>query len=296
MKIGLIDVDGHNFPNLALMKISAYHRARGDRVSWAWSNVEHFDLVYKSRVFDDTYTTEDETAINADQVIAGGTGYGLDNRLPDCIEHQYPDYSIYPQHPEAYGFLTRGCPRNCPFCIVGQKEGLRSHQVADLSEFWRGQEKIKLLDPNLLASPDHEQLLQQLIASRAKVDFTQGLDARMVTADNAQLLRKVRAKRFHFAWDQEQDSDRVLAGLQQITHSGILPWRLSVYVLTNYDTNFAFDLHRVYTLRAMGMDPYVMIYDKPSAPQQVRDLQSWVNNRLIWSQCTRFEDYSRRKR
>jgi len=294
MKIGLIDVDTHNFPNLALMKISAYHKARGDQVEWWLGGLVRYDHVYVSRVFDATYSTWEDPVINAEVVHYGGTGYDLTNRLPDSIEHQYPDYSIYPQFPEAYGFLTRGCPRRCNFCIVGQKEGFFSHQVADLSEFWRGKEKIKLLDPNLLASSDHEYLLQQLIDSRARIDFTQGLDVRMVTKDNMQLLQKVKTKRFHFAWDQERDSDRILAGLQFVTNSGISPWRIVVYILTNYDTSFEFDLHRVYTLRRMGMNPYVMIYDKPNAPQQVKDLQGWVNNRIIWSVCDRFEDFNRK--
>lgn len=166
MKIGLIDVDSHNFPNLALMKISAHHKARGDTVDW-WNGFIHYDIVYKSRVFDDTYSADHITVKDADMIIAGGTGYDLTNKLPNEIEHQYPDYSIYPHHSEAYGFLTRGCPRNCPFCIVGEKEGRVSRHVADLSEFWRGQEKIKLLDPNLLACKNHESLLQQLISSGA---------------------------------------------------------------------------------------------------------------------------------
>lgn len=294
MKIGLIDVDSHNFPNLALMKISAHHKTRGDTVDW-WNGFIHYDIVYKSRVFDDTYSADHITVKDADMIIAGGTGYDLTNKLPDEIEHQYPDYSIYPQHPEAYGFLTRGCPRNCPFCIVGEKEGRVSRHVADLSEFWRGQEKIKLLDPNLLACKNHESLLQQLISSGAAVDFTQGLDARLLNRDNVQLLTKVKTKRYHFAWDREKGTEAVLAGLRLFAES-ISPWRIVVYVLTNYDTPFKFDLHRVYTLRSLGMDPYVMIYDKPNAPQRSNDLQGWVNNRRIWSQCDRFEDYNRKAR
>ena len=139
MRVGLIDVDSHNFPNLALMKISAHHKARGDDVQWAIP-LEHYDVVYQSKVFDDTYSPDIDWQPNADRIVKGGTGYGLDNKLPDEIEHIYPDYSIYPELTEdtAYGFLTRGCPRHCDFCIVGDKEGLRSVKVADLSEFWRG--------------------------------------------------------------------------------------------------------------------------------------------------------------
>ena len=137
MKIGLIDVDSHNFPNLCLMKLSAYHKAKGHTVEW-WNAKGRYDLVYKSRVFTDTYSKDTITVTNAEQVIFGGTGYDTKNRLPPEVEHSYPDYSIYPQFfGIAYGFLSRGCPRNCGFCIVSSKEGRKSVKVADLSEFWK---------------------------------------------------------------------------------------------------------------------------------------------------------------
>ena len=146
MRIGLMDVDGHHFPNLCLMKLSAYHKARGDTVEW-YDNEKWYDLVYMSRVFTDTYSKDYEGSINAYQVIKGGTGYGLDNKLPDAIEHTHPDYGLYPQFAgTAYGFLSRGCPRGCGFCIVGEKEGRKTVAVADLSEFWDGEKEIKLLD------------------------------------------------------------------------------------------------------------------------------------------------------
>ena len=293
MKIGLIDVDSHNFPNLALMKVSAYHKARGDHVEWWQGGLVRYDQVYVSRVFDDTYSKWEDPIINAEVVHYGGTGFNLTSTLPDEIEHQYPDYSLYPQYPDAYGFLTRGCTRNCPFCIVGEKESLVSRQVADISEFWRGQDRIKLLDPNLLACKDHEDILQQLAQVPADIDITQGLDARLITRDNISLLKKLKAKRFHFAWDQEKDSGPVLAGLNRLVRYGISPWRITVYALTNFNTEFDFDRERVDTLIRMGMTPYVMIYNKPSAPQNIRDLQSWCNNPKIRGSC-KFEDYNRR--
>lgn len=295
MKIGLIDVDSHNFPNLALMKISAHHKADGDSVEW-WNGLKQYDHVYVSRIFDDTYSTWENPVINASTIHYGGTGFCLSNWLPENIESEYPDYSLYPNYHEAYGFLTRGCPRNCPFCVVGIKEGMTSHHVADLSNFWRGQEKIKLLDPNLLACRDHERLLTQLAASGVQVDFTQGLDARLLTRDNITLLKTIKMKRLHFAWDQEKDSKSVLEGLQKLVTCGIKAWRIVVYVLTNFNTSFEFDLERVYTLRSMGIDPYIMIYNKPKAPQRLKDLQGWVNNRIIWSQCEKFEEYNRKSR
>ena len=192
IKIGLIDVDSHNFPNLPLMKISAWHKMQGDQVEWC-NLFEHYDRVYLSRVFDDTYTEDFNTVINADEIIKGGTGYGLENKLPDEIEHIYPDYSLYPELTKdtAFGFLTRGCPNNCPFCIVTTKEGRVSKKVADLNEFWRGQRNIELLDPNILACKDHKELLQQLIDTKAKVNFNQGLDARFVNEKNIELLSKI---------------------------------------------------------------------------------------------------------
>lgn len=200
MIVGLIDVDGHNFPNLALMKISAWHKAQGDRVEWWWGLGGEYDLVYMSKVFDSTYTPDIPEPLNAKRIIKGGTGYGLDNRLPDEIEHIYPDYSIYPELTKetAYGFLTRGCPRACDFCIVARKEGRRSVKVADLSEWWSGQKRIELLDPNLLACPDHMNLLQQLKESGSQVNFNQGLDARFLTPANIEAINAIRLKDIHF--------------------------------------------------------------------------------------------------
>lgn len=127
MKIGLIDVDGHHFPNLALMRISAYHKARGDTVEWWWSDFTHYDIVYMSKIFSDAYSKDIPEPLNADKVIKGGTGYcislGEDGKevfdqsknhtLPDEIERMFPDYSIYPQFDFAVSMTSRGCPRGC---------------------------------------------------------------------------------------------------------------------------------------------------------------------------------------
>lgn len=139
MKIGLIDVDGHNFPNLALMKISAYHKQQGDKVEFV-NFFEKYDKVYKTKVF--TFSDDDYTVINAKEVIKGGTGYDLQNKLPSQIEFMYPDYDLYDIKNIAYGYLTRGCPRGCKFCIVQEKEGSKSYKVADLNQFWRGKKRL----------------------------------------------------------------------------------------------------------------------------------------------------------
>ena len=291
IRIGLIDVDSHNFPNLCLMKLSAYHKAQGHQVCF-WNPLFYFDVVYKSRVFTDTYSKDNITVRNAGQVIKGGTGYGYGPDLPDEIEHSYPDYSLYPQYSEtAYGFLSRGCPRGCGFCIVGGKEGRKSRKVADLSEFWRGQREIKLMDANLLACPDHEKLLLQLAECRALVDFSQGLDIRLITRDNVALLNQVRTKTVHFAWDNP-DEDLTRYFRQFLEWTSIKNPRLRrVYLLTNYGSTHEQDLYRVETLRQMGFDPYVMIYERPTAPPITRHLQRWVNNKRLFYAIPSFSDY-----
>lgn len=282
MKIGMMDVDGHHWPNLALMKLSSYHRARGDTVEW-WEGWTHYDRVYMSRVFDDTYTVDEPEPCNADEIVKGGTGYSLDNRLPDEIEHIMPDYGLYHWMPQntAYGFLTRGCPRACPFCIVAAKEGRKSVRVSDLSEWWEGQRTIKLLDPNLLACPERGELLDQLAGSGAWVDFTQGLDVRLTDRDTINQLNRVKVERIHFAWDNP-DEDLVRDFERYNEYGAIKDYRRKgVYVLTNYGSTMEQDLYRVYTLIELGYSPYVMIYDKPNAAQDLRRLQRWCNSNVM---------------
>ena len=293
MKIGLIDVDGHNFPNLALMKISAWHKMQGDDVEWCYP-MEHYDIVYQSKVFDDTYSPDIDWHPLANKIIKGGTGYGLDNTLPNEIEHIYPDYSIYPDLTKdtAYGFLTRGCPRGCKFCIVAGKEGRQSVKVADLSEFWRGQKKIVLLDPNILACREHPDLLRQLVDSKAYVDINQGLDIRLTNERNIDLINQIKVKEIHFAWDSADDDlkpyfERYAELAKHKPHGRFG----TVYCLTNYKCTMEQNLYRIYTLRDMGYDPYVMVYDKPNAPKEIRRLQRWCNNRLIFRSCKTFEEY-----
>jgi len=290
-KIGLIDVDGHRWPNLCLMKLSAYHKARGDTVEWH-DGRKHYDLVYMSRVFTDTYSKDYAGPVHADRIVKGGTGYGLDNKLPHEAEHIYPDYGLYPQFlGTAYGFLSRGCPRGCGFCIVGEKEGRRTVAAADLSEFWRGEREIKLLDANILACPDWERLLEQLAESRAEVDFTQGLDVRLMTPEKAEALNRIRTRRLHFAWDDPAtDLTPYFKRFLELTNVRDAR-KLRVYVLTNYGSTHEQDLYRIYTLREMGYDPYVMIYEKPAAPAITRKLQRWVNNKYFFHAVKDFDDF-----
>lgn len=306
MKIGLIDVDGHNFPNLALMKLSAWHKAQGDSVEWYQPLFSgHMDKVYMSKVF--SFTPDYEYFIDADEVYRGGSGYAitlengkevynknLDAPLPDEIEHMYPDYSIYNITDTAYGFLSRGCPRGCSFCHVEAKEGRKSYKVADLSEFWNGQKNIVLCDPNILACKDWKDLLQQLIDSKAWIDINQGLDIRLMTAEKAEMIKQMKVKELHFAWDRYEDKDIIVPKFQEFKQITKLDIRkLIVYVLCNYDTTIEQDLERIYTLRELGYWAYVMLYDKEHIPRghTYKKLQRWVNNRFIFAKCKTFEDY-----
>ena len=296
MKIGLVDVDGHNFPNLCLMKLSAWHKANGDEVEFAIPLMQ-YDRIYMARVFNDIYTHDDLTAYQCDEIIKGGTGYGLEKTLPNEIEQMFPDYSLYGITDTAYGFLTRGCPRHCPFCIVGDKEGLVSRKVANLSQFWNGQKNIKLLDPNILASADHIDLLEQLADSKALVDFTQGLDARMLTDENIDVLKRIRIKRIHFAWDNPKDKT-VPKALEMFSEKyGLNPkaHNVVVYLLTNYWSTHQQDLERVQWLREHFFVPYVMIYNKPSAPRETRLLQRWVNNKIVFNKVKTFGEFDSKK-
>lgn len=326
MRIGLIDVDGHNFPNLALMKISAFHKKLHDIVEW-YTPFEHYDMVYLSKVF--SFSEDYKYPIYADQIIYGGTGYQIKNNngieyfnmydqefkkflttkntliaqsfyLIDQIEHIYPDYSIYPNIKDtAFGFLTRGCPRGCKFCHVDAKEGKRSIKVADLSEFWKGQKNIVLCDPNILACKDWKPLLQQLIDSKAYVDFNQGLDIRLMTQEKADMLSQIKIRAIHFAWDRYQDKDIILPKLKlfsEYKYKGKNPdHNAIVYVLVNFDTTIEQDLERIYTLREMGYWAYVMIYDKEHASMEHKYLARWCNNRRIFAKCPRFDDYDRKR-
>lgn len=308
MRIGLIDVDGHNFPNIPLMKLSAWHKQQGDTVEWYEPLFSgHMDRVYMSKVFG--FTSDYPYYIDADEVVKGGSGYCIkltegggklydstqDHDLPDKIEHIYPDYSIYPNLTKdtAYGFLTRGCPRQCSFCHVAAKEGCKSRKVADLSEFWRGQKNIVLCDPNILACREHMDLLNQLKDSKAKVNFNQGLDIRLINDRNLELIRQIRLDSIHFAFDRWQDKDIIepkLRRFAEVTGYNRNKGRVMVYILCNYDTTLEQDIYRIQLCRELNFSPYPMIYDKAHADNVYRKLQRWCSNFIFWKVPT-FEEY-----
>lgn len=320
MRVGLIDVDGHHYPNLCLMKLSAWHKAQGDEAEWWRADRDEYDVVYMAKVFSDAYTPDIPDPLNAKKVVRGGTGYAIwlengkevyhkecDSPLPEEVETSYPDYSLYPEYTgwgqplkkqTAYGFLTRGCPRSCDFCHVAPKEGRCSHKVADLSQFWNGQGNICLSDPNILACRDAPELLEQLVRSGAKVEFNQGLDARLITEALADKLARMNLKLPHFAMDSIQSMG---GGVERGLHlyreaclrvKGKWNWRNGkVFVLVNFDTTFAQDMERINCIRNAQFWPYVMVYNKPSAAKIIKRLQRWTNNAFSYSSSKDFYDY-----
>ena len=304
-KIGLIDVDGHNFPNLALMRISAYHKAKGDQVEWWWSDFVHYNVVYMSKVFSDAYSPDVPEPLNADKVIKGGTGYQIhlvngkeeydketDTKLPIEVERMFPDYSIYPQYDFAVSMTSRGCPRGCSFCHVAAKEGRCAVKVADVSDFWNGQKEIRILDPNITACWEKRDLFKQYKETGAILDFTQGLDIRLINDDDIADINEMRLRTLHFAWDNPKDDlegkfRNFANSFRRKSNIGM------VYCLTNFNSTMEENLYRIYTLRDMGYDPYVMVYDKPHAPKQIKMLQRWCNNKIIFKSVKKFEDYNR---
>ena len=256
MKIGLVDIDGYAkkkkwggtvYPNLALCKIARYHRQHGDDVEWAMP-MFHYDRIYMSKIFN--FSPDDRNYYSADEIIRGGTGYDITSRLPDEIDRLQPDYSIYPHLPKdmAYGFLTRGCPNKCPWCVVPRKEGgIRPYMDVDEIAI-EGRHRLVLMDNNFLAAGDYaKEQLQKIIARGYAVDFNQALDARLVDDHFAHLLAMVRwcnHNRIRFGCDTPRQIAECERALDLLARHGF-KGEFFLYTMIGGKSDFSESFHRI---------------------------------------------------
>ena len=282
-----MDVDS-KIPNLALMKLSAYHNGQGDDVRMYSPLFDHPDKIYSSKVF----TATDKFAYFPTdcEVIQGGSGFDLGIKLSDEIECIYPDYSLYGID-YAMGFTTRGCSRECGFCIVPRKEG-KIRPVADIHQFWNGQKRLTLMDNNIAADTEHFKLIaSQVIKNKIRTDFNQGIDIRLIDDEKAKLLSKIRlwdGYRYRFAWDSLDLEADVMRGIKTLTKY-MKPYKLMFYVLIGFGTTEDEDLYRVETLKSLGIRSFVMPYDRTSEYQ--RDFARYVNGQIYTTVA--WPDYKR---
>lgn len=297
MKIAILAVDS-NYPNLALMKISAYHKSIGDSVTW-YNPFDNYDKLYMAKVFS---FTEDylQYITNAAIIEKGGTGYNISKKLPDYIDRTQPDYGIYPQidGKTAYGFLTRGCPNHCKWCIVPQKEG-NIYPYMDIEEIAiNGRNQIILMDNNILASDYGLRQIEKIIRLGLKVDFNQALDARLVTDDIARLLSKVKwIKRIRFGCDtsaQIAECERAISLIDKYGYKG----EYFLYCIL-IDLNESYS--RVSHWKQVGKRfiPHCQPFrdvNNPSykPPKWQFDMARWADRKEIYKSCD-FKDYEPRK-
>lgn len=287
MRVALHDADNTNFPNLALMKLSARHTAKGDNVVW-FSPLEanQYDRIYSSKVF--TFT--DENSYLPANAIKGGTGYHSDRKLGDEAEHDCPDYDLYGLD-YSVGFLTRGCPRKCDWCFVPEKEGpIRPH--ADIEEFARHKDVV-LLDNNVLASPHGIEQIEKIARLGLRIDFNQGLDARLIDGGVARLLSKVKWRNaVRLACDHKGQMKSIQKAVTLLRWQNVTPRRYFVYTLIR-DIEDA--LERIKFLKGLDLDPFAQPYisaENPKPPTKEQSaLARWCNHKAEYKSRT-WEDYA----
>lgn len=292
MKIGLIDVDGHGgYPNYALMKLSAFHKEQGDLVEWADPLFGGYDKVFMSKVF--TFTPDNTDIYNC-EVIKGGTGYDIKSKLPDEIESfNRLDYSIYPKCDYSILFYSRGCIRQCPFCLVREKEGY-IHPV-DPDNLNPNGKHIEVLDNNFFANPEWKSAIDHLMSINLPVNL-HGVDVRIMTEEHAYYLNKLKLQtNIHIAWDLPQID--LTDKLREVTKY-IKPYKLTCYVLVGFNSTMEQDLYRLRRLKELGITPFVQPYrdfDNERTPTMYeKDLARWANKMWIFKSCD-FFDFMPRK-
>jgi hypothetical protein len=284
MLIGLHSPDPPGFPNLALMKLGAHARTLGQEVE-PCAPGRRYDLVYSSKVF--TYST-DPGEVLADTVVLGGWGNRLPDALPEEVEHARPAYDLYGLT-YGLGFLTRGCDRGCPWCTVPEKEGpLRAHAKA--TEFVNG-EALVLLDNNVLGHPHGIEQIEELGRLGLRVDFNQGLDARLIDDGIARRLGRLRwLEPLRLACDTTAQLPAIRRAVELLRWHNVTPRRYSCYLLVR-DLEDA--LERVRVLKGLDLDPFAQPFIGPDGAPPARDLlrfARWVNHRAAFKTCT-WEDY-----
>lgn len=289
MNIGLIDVDS-KIPNLALMKISAYHKAQGDTVQWYAGEFDNPDRVYVSKVF--TFTPDHQYPLEGIEVIKGGTGYDIASQLPPEIDFMCPDYSLYPDMDYSLGFLTRGCPNKCPWCFVPKKEG-NIRPYADIEDFCR-HDKVLLMDNNVLAHEHGIKQIEKIAKMGIKVDFNQGLDARLIDDSIAKLLSKVKWwKPIRLACDTAGQMKHVQKAVEALRWYNARPNDFSCYVLIR-PGEIKDALKRIRFLKGIGVKPFVQPYQPPNGreiPQEEKNLARYSNMKATFY-STWWEDYN----
>ena len=287
MNVCLIDVDS-KIPNVALMKLSTYHKKHGDTVKLGYDPLfDKPDLCYASKIFD--FTPEPEYWPDC-EIRKGGPGYDVHATIdiPD-YDRITPDYTLYPGYPYAIGRFTRGCPNRCPWCVVWRMDGNDIRKVADLADFWTGQETVRLLDDNIMADEEiFMDACRQLQGAGVRVIWD-ALDIRKVNDRTAAALASVKQeKRIHFAWDGHAQDKAVRIGVETLERNGIKPWRLMFYVLVGFNTSREYDMERITTIESLGANAFVMPYDKADPYQ--KHLARWCNNKIIFRK-TSFDEY-----
>lgn len=290
MRVRLIDIDG-KMPNLALMKLSAYHKARGDLVDLNLGSLP--DQVYLSTIFTKSKALVESIARMFCGAIIGGSGWDLKKTLPDEIEGLTPDYELYGIK-YGLGFTSRGCIRHCPFCVVPEKEGwIRSMRtVAEIRN--PRSDVVVLLDNNFLASPDWEARIDEILEMGLKVDFNQGLDIRLVDDYVARRLREVnpiayksRVTQIKFGFDNPEMEPAVRRGIVALKKAGFTMSHVQIFMLVGFDTTFEQDMERFKMLAAEDIRPFVMLYE--GSNRRLQHFARWVNRR-IYGACS-WEEY-----
>ena len=283
MKVAIFDVDG-KIPNLALMKLSAFHKSQGDSVELYSPLFKHdYDKIYASKIF----KFSDRSMLDESRMTIGGTGWDLKKNLPDEIESLVPDYSLY-GYPHNIGFTQRGCRLKCSFCVVPEKEG-KPCGVNTIDELWtqRDSDFLVLLDNDFFGNPQWQDRIDEIADMRLKVSFSQGLNIRNMKQNQAEALAKVNfsnlngtKKQVHFAWDDPRHEKLIHKGLRTCFDAGIKAYQMAFFVLIGYLSTPEEDLHRVEVLRSYGVDPFAMPYNKENYYQ--RTFARWVNRREIF--------------